>query len=281
MESESKKKGLTGFQLKYLALILMVVDHIHYFFGFTGEIPEWFSMLGRLSAPLFLFSVVEGFIHTHDRKRYFLRIYAISIGMGVISYILGMFRITRSDGLIPQNAIFSNFVILLIVLQGIVWVKEKKYLKGILAIFLPIIYSFIGVMILMEVSPISPLSRIVVFLNFTSLVPISYFTEGGDIFLLCGIVLYLTRKNRKVRAVSFAIATLILEIGKIYLMLPGVTVHQLVIQYYEWMGAFAAIFMLFYNGERGKGSQKLFYWFYPVHIYVLFGLSCVLYGVLR
>ena len=67
-------KGISGFTLKYLALIFMVLDHIHYFFGFTGKIPLLFSQLGRLAAPLFLFCVIEGFTHTHDRKKYFLRI---------------------------------------------------------------------------------------------------------------------------------------------------------------------------------------------------------------
>lgn len=71
------KKGLDGTTLKLIALILMVVDHIHYFFEFTGMVPIWFTMLGRLSAPLFLFCFVEGFVHTHDRRRYFLRIWAI------------------------------------------------------------------------------------------------------------------------------------------------------------------------------------------------------------
>ena len=65
------KNGLDGTQLKTIALALMVLDHIHYFFEFTGCIPTVFSMLGRLSAPLFLFCTVEGFAHTHDRKRYF------------------------------------------------------------------------------------------------------------------------------------------------------------------------------------------------------------------
>ena len=54
------KKGLDGTQLKTIALVLMVLDHIHYFFEFTGCIPTVFSMLGRLSAPLFLFCTVEG-----------------------------------------------------------------------------------------------------------------------------------------------------------------------------------------------------------------------------
>ena len=54
-----QKFGLTGTALKTIALVLMVMDHIHYFFEFTGVVPEWFSMLARLSAPLFLFCTVE------------------------------------------------------------------------------------------------------------------------------------------------------------------------------------------------------------------------------
>ena len=44
-----QKFGLTGTALKTIALVLMVMDHIHYFFEFTGVVPEWFSMLARLS----------------------------------------------------------------------------------------------------------------------------------------------------------------------------------------------------------------------------------------
>jgi len=46
-----QKFGLTDTALKTIALVLMVMDHIHYFFEFTGVVPEWFSMLARLSAP--------------------------------------------------------------------------------------------------------------------------------------------------------------------------------------------------------------------------------------
>ena len=74
---QTTHKGLSGTALKTIALVLMLMDHIHYFFEFTGCIPEWFSMLARLSAPLFLFCTVEGFAHTHDRKRYFFRIWCL------------------------------------------------------------------------------------------------------------------------------------------------------------------------------------------------------------
>lgn len=82
----TKQRGLSDFALKYFAMVCMILDHIHYFFSFTGKIPLFFSWIGRLAAPLFLFCIVEGFLHTHDRKKYFLRIYAIAIFMGLVQF---------------------------------------------------------------------------------------------------------------------------------------------------------------------------------------------------
>ena len=36
----AKRAGLSGTALKTIALVLMVLDHIHYFFEFTGLVPE-------------------------------------------------------------------------------------------------------------------------------------------------------------------------------------------------------------------------------------------------
>ena len=122
------KKGLDGTQLKTIALVLMVLDHIHYFFEFTGCIPTVFSMLGRLSAPLFLFCTVEGFAHTHDRKRYFIRIWAIGTAMAALEFFMiyaKAFR--RGDGFYPQNAIFRDLMLLCIVWQGIDWLRAVSY----------------------------------------------------------------------------------------------------------------------------------------------------------
>lgn len=78
--------GITETGLKWIALVTMVMDHIHYFFGFTGWIPEWFSMVGRLGAPLFLFCLVEGFTHTHSRKKYFAKVYLLSTAMSILLF---------------------------------------------------------------------------------------------------------------------------------------------------------------------------------------------------
>ena len=129
------KNGLDGTQLKTIALALMVLDHIHYFFEFTGCIPTVFSMLGRLSAPLFLFCTVEGFAHTHDRRRYFIRIWAIGTAMAALEFFMiyaKAFR--RGDGFYPLNAIFQDLMLLCIVWQGDRLAPGKKWVRGVAAI---------------------------------------------------------------------------------------------------------------------------------------------------
>ncbi|HBE85177.1 MAG TPA: hypothetical protein DDW53_06515 [Lachnoclostridium sp.] len=40
------QKGLNSFQIKIIALVLMVFDHIHYIFSGILQVPLWFTMLG-------------------------------------------------------------------------------------------------------------------------------------------------------------------------------------------------------------------------------------------
>lgn len=48
------KVGLTAFHLKIFGITLMVFDHVHQMFYFA-VIPMWFTMLGRIVAPIFIF----------------------------------------------------------------------------------------------------------------------------------------------------------------------------------------------------------------------------------
>ena len=50
---------------------------------------------------------------------------------------------------------------------------------------------------------------------------------------------------------------------------------QMFTDYYEWFGVAAVLLMLLYNGQRGSGHKQLFYWFYPAHVYLLYGASCL------
>ena len=61
---------LDGTQLKLIAMIAMVFDHVgdNYFPGQT-----WMRIIGRMALPIFAFCIAEGFSHTHDRLKYLKR----------------------------------------------------------------------------------------------------------------------------------------------------------------------------------------------------------------
>ena len=278
------KKGLTGFELKYLALIFMVLDHIHYFFEYTGMIPIWFSWLGRLAAPLFLFCLVEGFTHTHDKKKYFLKIYSISIIMGLIRF--GFYNVfdfaVRGDGFIPANAMLSSFVVLLVVLMGIELIRQKKFLFGILAVVIPVILPYLFIyFVYIPYTDNHTVNILASLINFTILPLHTMIQDGGTLTLIEGVILYLFSfcKNKNARIYAFVIFELLYGIGLVSLAIGSFNVHTLIFEAYEWMSVFSAIFMLCYNGERGHGNSRFFYLFYPAHIYVLYGISLIAYAL--
>ena len=67
---------MTSFQLKIIAIITMLIDHI-------GSVlfPEIiaFRIIGRLAFPLFAFLLTEGYIHTSNLKKYIFRLAIFSL----------------------------------------------------------------------------------------------------------------------------------------------------------------------------------------------------------
>lgn len=63
------------FILKIIGIITMFIDHYHYIIG--G--PLILNIIGRIAFPIFAFSLVEGFFHTRDFKKYIGRILICAI----------------------------------------------------------------------------------------------------------------------------------------------------------------------------------------------------------
>lgn len=205
----TKRFSLDGTQLKFLALLFMLIDHIHYFFEFTGAIPEVFFIIGRLSAYLFLFCMIEGFRHTRSRTKYFLRIYVLAAAMGFIYHRMSYHGVfVRSDGFYPINGILLNLVILCIVWQGIDWMKAGYYIKGFFFSFAPFCYALIARGFTMRNST----SHLFIFFNHTFLPNMIYLVDGGLPYIITGIVLYAFKENRKVQAVAFVISSFIMQV---------------------------------------------------------------------
>ena len=80
------RRGLTGNQLKIIAMIAMTCDHVG-----MQIFPQflWLRIIGRLAMPIYAFMIAEGCRHTRNRKKYLLRL----LGMGVLCqvvYLLAM-----------------------------------------------------------------------------------------------------------------------------------------------------------------------------------------------
>ncbi|WP_019138865.1 TraX family protein [Peptoniphilus timonensis] len=81
-EKLKKFQILNGAQLKYIAFISMLIDHVNKAIilpylevGSTlSKISSFFDILGRIAFPLFSFFIVEGFFRTHSRKKYLLNL---------------------------------------------------------------------------------------------------------------------------------------------------------------------------------------------------------------
>ena len=276
-------RGLSGTALKLIALGLMVLDHIHYFFEYTGLIPEWFSMLGRLAAPLFLFCVAEGFAHTHDRRKYFFRVWVIAAAMGSLLFAMAYFGVlVRPDGFYPLNGILLNFVVLMPIWQGIDWLRQRRIGPGLAAILIPILYPFALAAVVNLIPalgyPIPALGYPAAYISMSILPAWSLIVDGGVVFILQGVLLYALRSRRAWQMISYAAVSLAFYVGLVgwQVTQQGLPLSALLTEAYQWMETFSIPLMLLYNGERGRGYQKLFYVFYPAHVYILYALSWLL-----
>ena len=88
MNNNFKFNGITGAELKFLAIIAMVIDHM-------GAVlyPQQLILryIGRLSFPILCFVLVEGFFHTRNVYKYVMR--------------LGVFALVSE---MPYDLAFSN-----------------------------------------------------------------------------------------------------------------------------------------------------------------------------
>ena len=267
-------KGLSSTALKEIALALMLLDHIHYFFAFTGAVPEWFSMLGRVSAPLFLFCTVEGFAHTRDRKTYLLRLWALGAGMGLVQFLIGLGLGKRADGFYPMNGILRDLTVACLLWQGIDWLRQRRFGRALALIGgVGVLWPAVSLALMSVLPPVGQLP--VYFLSWTVLPSWTFSTDGGIAFILGGVLLYALRERRLAQALVWAAWALFTDLGSVlWLLQDGWGLGRLLLTCYQWMEVFAVPLMLLYNGQRGAGHKKLFYWFYPVHVYVLYALSC-------
>lgn len=230
MQIRSKKfAGLTGNQLKLLALIAMTCDHVG-----LQLLPQFpvLRIIGRLSAPLFAYMIAEGCRYTHDRGRYLGRL----LGMAALCQI-AYFVAMRS----LYQCIFVTFSLSVCLIYALDNALRRRTPPSVLlaaAAAAAVVFVTVG------------LPQILIHTDFD----VDYGLWG----VMLPVLVYFGKGKW----------------GKLALFTVGVGLLGLHYGGIQWWGLLSVPPLALYNSKKGvRNIGPLFYWYYPAHLVVIYGLS--------
>lgn len=272
-----KIQCLSGFWIRIIALITMVIDHLAVLlvsFDLLSILsPTYYTMrlLGRLSFPLFAFGIVEGVIHTKNIKKYLMRLGIMSIAMTLAIVIIEngfKFYLSFADNI---------FLTLFLGATAITLLKRKDWMRYLSII--PIALSIFG--------------------NYTILNP--YFVPQYGIygvlmivFMYVGNVIahklskdqaikynmeyedYLTTSYHQ-QNVNLLYGAAILFINVLFYILLKIipSLDNILLMFIQDYSIISLLIVILYNGKRGYDSKwfRIFnYLFYPMHLLIIYGI---------
>lgn len=76
MPAVKERTGLTGNQLKLIAMVTMTLDHVGLML-----LPQYpiLRILGRLAFPIYAYMIAEGCTYTHNKRNYLLRMLTLGL----------------------------------------------------------------------------------------------------------------------------------------------------------------------------------------------------------
>ena len=121
-------KILSGAQLKYIAFLTMLIDHVNKALiypnlngGMLLVISDIFDIVGRIAFPIFIFLLIEGFFKTTNRWKYL----GMLLLFGVISEIPFDLFTTATFFEPNWNNIMFTLALVLVIIWCIDTLKEK------------------------------------------------------------------------------------------------------------------------------------------------------------
>ena len=241
------KFEITSFGLHIMAMALMLCDHL-----WATIVPgnDWLTDIGRIAFPIFAFMIAEGFFHTKNLKKYAMRMLVFAIISEIpFNLVMG----SRIFYPLHQNVLWTFLIGI-----GLMWINEKAKDKN-----LPKRFLIAGITVVM--------AFILGIISFCD-----YYHAG----VLTVLVFYFFRERKWQNFVLQALCLWYINVeilsGFEYVFeIFGTEVH-IVRQSFALL---ALVPIWLYKGKQGpynKGIKALYYWFYPVHLLVLWILRQII-----
>lgn len=216
-------------QLKILASVIMVVDHIGAVFFPSILILR---VIGRIAFPIYAFLIVEGYMHTSNVHKYWIR--------------LGIFALISE---IPFDYCFSHTIVN--------WAAQNIFFTLCEGVLMLLLFERLH-----KVKPFLAYISPLIFMIINILIHGDYSYVG--ILIILGF--YLWREKPQI-AWGWIPAVQIIQMTEIFFVTGKVFVGNLI----QMAQILALPFIMSYNGQRGRPWKYFFYAFYPGHL-LLFGL---------
>ena len=235
---------MNAFALKIIAVATMLIDHVGVVL-FPRDLI--FRVIGRISFPLFVYLIAEGFRHTRSKEKFLLRLLIFAL----ISEPLYMmaFESVSFFGLAFWELSFSTNNIF-----------YTLFLGGLAILCWDMIHMFMHSFLARCVTFIAVASGILVLANYLS----ADYGLYGVVFIF---IMYVV-KPFWLRMMLMGVLCLWQFNWIISLVFSNYnvsTMHLLMVP----VGLLPVLLVLCYNGKKGWGWKWFFYVFYPAHLAVL------------
>jgi|GEM_PF-1209512 hypothetical protein len=273
-------KKLSAFDLKIVAIIAMAIDHITALFlraSALASSPQSFNFIlyqvlrgvGRLTMPLMVFCLVEGFVHTHNLYAYLIRLFVFA----VISHFAFAYFTFGDFLFVPMKIIYFMTGIIAALFLSLLLLTVL--FKSKLCILSKIIFSFL------------------IFL-------LSLFCDWTFYPLMLAVIFYTLREKLILKVIVYVLSIPVwiffnhyVSVIKNYIALnrfnffkaftENVTYFEKYYYFQFFMtGLFGVVpFIVLYNGKKANvkvqnasqikqaAKKYFFYVFYPLHLIIL------------
>lgn len=263
---------MSSYHLKLIALLFMTIDHLGAY-GFSVPVfrkyYSVFRVLGRIAAPLFLFTLTDSIRKTSNQGKLLLRLYFAAVLVGATTTFMNYFFGNSLGEYAQDNIFFTYFYtaiycILIEKIRGSVlshnW--EKTLLLSMMLLAVSVFPHFLS-LVFWQLHVKSQFLQDLFYSFVCSPLKVQY----TPLFCIMGVIMYFSKASYTKAAVFifFSMLSYSLRFSS-YLQ---ESIFSDFFGYPQYWMILAAPFMLLYNGSRGKGRKWLFYMYYPIHRYII------------